>query len=475
MTNQTNQPERKVPYSEDAELAVLSAILMDAGETKAFAKARAVITASAFHLPENRRIFAAMERLFQGERMIDPLTVKHELLASQELEAIGGEAYLGYLLDAVPTTANVEYHAAIIWDHAAQRQLIDRLTAAAEKAWSPRTDPAKLAQDLISAFLPIASPDLASKGYQDARELFYPLLEEIESRQHSGGISGVATGYPEIDNHAGGFRPGEVVGICGLPNAGKSIVMTNFAANNLHAGVAVGVISAEMGARAVIERMLVRDAGLSATAIRKGDVGSDGMRLLAKAASRLAPRDVVDEKTKQMIRRGVGLFIDDTPGPELREIVARAHALKVRHPDVGILYVDYLQLVNDANETRAEELRGVCRGFQTLAKQLQIPIVILAQLNDRSIETRPDHRPRESDVQGSSGLRQVVDFLALIHRPSMWPEWNGTLDTLELTFAKTRNVGKFTAVLEADTAHMRLRSGHDPEPAVKPPRQLEFT
>jgi replicative DNA helicase len=167
-------------------------------------------------------------------------------------------------------------------------------------------------------------------------------------------------------------------------------------------------------------------------------------------------------KAAVRISRGGNLFIDETPGQSLSEVVAKARALKIRNPSVSIIYVDYLQLIHAEDETRAEELRQISYGLKDLAKQLMIPIVVAAQLNGKAISQRADKRPTPDDVQGSSGLHQAVHYLALLYRPSMYDHVHH--DVVELEFAAARSVGVFTAILDAEMQFMRLRSSHNPKP-----------
>jgi replicative DNA helicase len=443
-------PAKRVPpWSEDCEQAVLSAILQDG---RAAANARAILTADAFYSLKHRRMFKAMCALHDAQSVIDPLTLSEQLTKTNELVAAGGKEYIGELIDVVPFGTNVEHHARIVRERAAQRDLISSLHQAAQLAWSADANPAKIAQDLVASFLPLAVPK-GGEGYVAASEVLYSVLEEIEQRSQKLGLIGVPTGFTEIDDITGGWREGELVGICGVPKSGKSVVLMSFALNNVVDGIDVGIVTAEMQRKAVIERMLASLSGIESRAIRNGRLDADAWKRLIRAAQRLRGD------------RGGQLFIDETPGPSLSEVVARARALKIRQPSVRILYVDYLQLLHADDETHAEELRQISQGLHELALELAIPVIAAAQLNDKVIEQRADKRPTPADVQGSSGLRQACSYLGLIYRAQMYEE--RAYDSIEIQFPVTRSAGVFDVRLEADMAHMRLRSPRNPEPVVQ--------
>lgn len=455
MSEPTESPRRQPPFSEDAEHAVLSAMFLSAN---AVADVRAMLQPDAFYVHKHQRIYRAMLFLQDVQTSIDPLTVAEQLERVGDLEAAGGKEYIGYLTDFVPTASNVTHHAAIVRERAAQRDLIGKLEAAAKLAWSRDVSPDAIAQQLVADFLPLATPT-GGEGYVDVGDVIHDVLREIERRASTPGMIGVPTGYTEIDDVTGGWREGEVVGICGVPKSGKSLLLTNFAVNNVLDSIDVGILTLEMTRNAYIERMLSILSRIESRAIRNGRLDAASWALLINAAQRLNGN------------RDGHIWIDETPGQSLPEIVARARALKIRHPSVRVLYVDYLQLIEADDETRAEGLRQVTRGLSNLGKELRIPIVVGAQLNDKKIEDRADKRPTAADVQGSSGLRQDASYLALVYRAAMYGQ-GGALDMIDLTFAATRSVGVFEARLEADLPHLTIRSPRNPEPAKA--RQEEF-
>lgn len=444
--SQHYSPPARPAHSEDAEQAVLSAWLMDG---RAIDEVRAILSPAGFYISRHRIIAGAALMLRDRGTTVDPLTLSDELARRGELDAAGGMEYIGYLIDAAPHADNVRHHAEIVRRFAAQRTLVAQLEQAVKLASAGGESPAEIAQALVAKLLPLAVPR-AGEGFVLAKDDLYALLEKIEQRATNPGLIGVPTGYSEIDDWTGGWRGGELISLCAVPKAGKTLLLVNCALNNALAGIGVGFVSAEMGRAELLERMLANMTTLDSRDLRNGRVNAKEMGQLGKAAARLARAN---------------LHIDETAGPKLTEIVAKARALKIRHPEIRVLYVDYLQLLHADEETRAEEIRLISNGLAGLGKELDVATVATGQLNDKVVEAREDKRPRLSDIQGSSGIRQASHAVGLIYRPGMYEP--RPLDSMYIDFAATRALGVFSATLELDPKHMRVLSPRNPNPVSR--------
>jgi replicative DNA helicase len=262
----TDPSTRTPPFSEDAEIAVLAALMQD---DTGMAEVRSVLPASAFCVRRHRMLYQIMLGLHDRQSRIDPITVSHRVGVDyfdqgDDPEVAGARSYVGFLMDAVPTAANVVHHARIVARFAAQRDLIAKITAAADLAWSGKQDPMKLAQQLVDQLLSVAAPS-GHEGYVNAKDVLLQIANDIDERRKQKGLIGIATGFPEIDERTGGWRGGELVAICGVPKAGKSVVLQNFAKHNILDGVDVGFVAAEMTRAEMLERMMSDIAGIPTT------------------------------------------------------------------------------------------------------------------------------------------------------------------------------------------------------------------
>ena len=423
----------------DAELAVIGGGMIDPA---ALAEVRAVLDVEAFADARHRVILGAMIALQDSRMGIDPITISEQLRSRGELEKAGGNEYLGYLIDAVPTAANIAYHLQLVRIAAERRRLRELLLRSADVAADPALAPAAVAQHVLQDVLPIAVPQ-GQEGFVPVKNVLWPVMERIEGRAlKGGGIVGAPSGYPEIDLETGGFRAGELVVIAGVPGSGKTAIVVNLAWNALHAGVPTAVISCEMPKEDLVERFLVRRAKVSTSSLRRGRLDAYEMAKIAMASGELST---------------LPLLIDDTPGIALETLAARCRHLKAMRPDLGLLLIDYLQLITSEDETRAEELRGISYALKGLAKELRLPVIAMCQLNDKDVEKHNDKRPTLADLQGSSGMRQAADFIGLLYRAKMYGK-APIGDPLELQFAKSRAIGTFKVTLECELMFMDVQS-----------------
>jgi replicative DNA helicase len=422
-------PDRQPPYAPEAEISVLGGMLID---PDAVSKAIEVVDESMFYREANRRVFRSMARLFQRGAVIDPVTVSEELKKTDELESVGGMAYLAELLDSVPTAANIEYHARIVRERALLRRLIEAASQVIRDSYEvgERTVEEILDEAEQRVFQVAQSHDRT--GFVWIKKILYSAFEQIEKWQQShGGITGVATGYPDLDELTGGLQKGDLVILAARPSMGKTSLVVGMA---LHAAIAhqapVALYSLEMSKDQIVQRMLCHEALVDLSALRRGRLSDDDFVRLAQAAGHLNTAPI---------------WVDDSGSLTVLEMRAKARRLKADQPNLGLIIVDYIQLMgsNGKAENRQQEVSEISRGLKMLAKELNVPIVALSQLS-RAPEQRTDHRPQLADLRESGSLEQDADLVMFLYREERYmteaeAEEKGIVGHSELIIAKQRN------------------------------------
>jgi replicative DNA helicase len=421
--------ERTPPYSEDAEQAVLSAMLMD---KDAVDRASEVVDDTMFYREGNRRIFRAMVALSERGDVIDPLTLTEELSRRGELQASGGKDYIAQLIDAVPTAANVEYHAKIVREKALRRRLIEVSTAIVSEAF----DSSAPAGDLLDAAehrIFEVNQSRGGEGFTRIKELLWPTMENIEKLQRGGeSVTGVPSGFKDLDELTAGFQPSDLVIVAARPSMGKTAFVLNIAQNAaLDKSVPVAFFSLEMSKESLVQRLLTSEGRVDAQRLRKGKLHDDEFVRLGRAAGMLSHAPI---------------WIDDTPGITLLEMRSKARRLKVDN-DIGLIVVDYLQLMQGPNniESRQQEISYISRSLKSLARELKVPVVALSQLS-RAPEQRTgeNKRPQLSDLRESGAIEQDADLVMFIYRQEMYDgpvdkDGNSLEGRAEIIVGKQRN------------------------------------
>src|SRR5687767_5556651 len=335
--------ERQPPYAPEAEQAVLAAILLDAD---AVMRAAEYVDDTMFYREGHRRIFRAMIALTERGDAVDPLTLADELARRGELEASGGREYVGWLMDAVPTAANVEYHAKIVREKATLRRLIEISTGIVTEAFDAQTSASQLLDEAESKIFQISQAQ-GGKGFT-----------RIEALQRGGqSVTGVESGFRQLDDMTSGFQPADLVIIAARPSMGKTAFVLNLAQ---HAAIArsvpVAFFSLEMSKESLVQRMLTSEARIDAQDLRRARLRDDDFPRLARAAGILSSAPV---------------YIDDQPGITMLEMRSKARRLKAES-GVGMVIVDYLQLIQGPanSENRQQEISQISRGLKALAKEL---------------------------------------------------------------------------------------------------------
>ena len=406
--------ERRPPYSEDAEQAVIAAMLMDAD---AIMRAAEYVDDTMFYREGHRRIFRAMVAVTERGEVVDPLTLADELARRGELEASGGKDYLGFLSDAIPTAANVEYQAKIVREKALLRRLIEVSTSIVTEAFEGRTTAAELLDDAETKIFQVSQAQ-GNQGFTRIKELLWPAMERIEAVSRDGrSVTGVASGFRDLDEMTSGFQPADLVIVAARPSMGKTAFTLNIAQHAaIEHNVPVAFFSLEMSKDSLVQRMLTSEARIDAQTLRKGKLRDDDFPRLARAAGILSHAPV---------------YIDDTPGITILEMRSKARRLKA-DVGVGLVIVDYLQLMSGPanSENRQQEVSQISRGLKALAKELSVPVIALSQLS-RAVEQRAGSekgRPVLSDLRESGAIEQDADLIMFLFREEVYAEReNGVL------------------------------------------------
>lgn len=427
--------DRRPPQSEDAEVAVLGAVLMDPDTIMA---ALALIDDTAFYAEKHRKLFRAMVTLTERGTTIDPLTLADLLEQRGELQAAGGKDYIGFLVDAVPTSANVRYHAGIVREKANLRRVLETAQTMQQEAFAGTLPASHIAQQGFDALLPISVEATGSKGFVKLKDTLWPVMEAVEAMA-AGKVGGIRTGYTQIDAETGGMQDGEFVVLGGAEGMGKSALALNLAlrvasANPTAGGGACGYVSAEMSKEAIAKRALAWCGRIDGRKLRTGQLVDGDFPALAKAGGILSH---------------LPFWIDDEAEPSLSDVTARCAHLKATHPELRLIVVDFLQLVRvrGSEGKRHEQLTEIAYALKGMAKRLGIVVVAPCQVNSKEVEDGKDMRPQLKDLQGASGMRQAADFVGLLFRPAVY---NALEDprVLEVYFAKCREASPFRAILD---------------------------
>ena len=423
---------RVPPQATDVEMSVLGAMLI---EREAIPKAIEILPPEAFYSAKHQKIYMAVLSLFERGNPVDLVTLTDELKRRDELDDIGGPYYLTELTTQVASAANVEYHARIIAEKSLLRKLIETMTSLVGEAYEPSADAFELLDKAESQIFNISDTQLR-KAAASMNDVVKDTLERLEAiHGQEGGITGVPSGFPRLDRLTSGWQPSDLVIIAARPSMGKtafSLACALNASTHPEHQTGVAVFSLEMGAQQLAQRMLTSEARVNAQAARTGRMTDQDWQKLARAAGKLSEADI---------------FIDDTPGLSVLELRAKCRRLKAEH-DIGLVVVDYLQLMQASNvrnnANREQEIAHISRSLKGLAKELNLPVIALSQLN-RGVENRGgDKRPQLSDLRESGSIEQDADVVAFIYRAERYgitvdEQGNSTEGIAEIIIEKQRN------------------------------------
>ena len=394
---------RVPPQAVDIEMAVLGAMLL---EKEAISKTVEILDDSAFYKPVHQSIFKAMVGLFEKNEAVDSITIVEELRRRGQLDEIGGPVYISELTMRVTSAANVEYHAKIVLEKALLRNLISASSEVTSRAFNETEDALDLLDEAEQKIFQISEKRM-KKSFLSMRDAVFNTMEMLESihGKHSG-VTGVPSGFSRLDIETGGFQPSDLVIIAGRPSTGKTALVLSAARNAaIDHGIPVGFFSLEMSSQQLVLRLICAEARVNAHSVRTGRLPDGEWRKLSTQIGKLHVAKI---------------FIDDTPALGILELRAKARRLKVEH-NIGMVIVDYLQLMQGPKtaQSREQEISMISRSLKALAKELNIPVLALSQLN-RAVETRSDKRPVLADLRESGAIEQDADVVLFVHRPEMY-------------------------------------------------------
>ena len=416
------------PHSVEAEQSVLGGLLLD---NTAWDKIADLISESDFYRGDHRLIWRHISKLIEHSRPADVITVSESLESTKELDSIGGLAYLGALAQNTPSAANIRRYGEIVRERAVMRKLAEVGTEIADAAYNPMGKEAgQLLDEAESKVFAISEEGARGKqGFLDMPPLLTQVVERIDmlyNRDNPSDITGVPTGFTDLDKMTSGLQPGDLVIIAGRPSMGKTSLAINMAEHvALEAGLPVGIFSMEMGASQLVMRMLGSVGKLDQHKVRTGRLADEDWRKLTDAVGRLNEAPI---------------HIDETAALNALELRARARRLHRQYGRLGLIVVDYIQLMSASSqgENRATEISEISRSLKALAKELSVPVIALSQLN-RSLEQRPNKRPVMSDLRESGAIEQDADVILFIYRDEVYNPESAEKGTAEVIIGKQRN------------------------------------
>jgi replicative DNA helicase len=422
LTQRGEEFERMPPHDVAAEQCVLGGMLLS---KDAISDVIEVIRPTDHYRPAHQIVHEAILDLYARGEPADPITVSNELTRRGELSRIGGAPYLHTLMAAVPTAANAGYYARIVRERAILRRLVEAGTRIVQFGYAGDADADDLV-DRAQAEVYAVTDKRIAEDYHALSEIMPAALEEIEAiGAHGGGISGVPTGFADLDSLTNGLHPGQMIVVAARPAVGKSALALDFARSaTIRHGLPTVVFSLEMGRNEITMRLLSAEARVPMHIMRTGQMSDDDWGRLAKRMSEVADAP---------------LFIDDSPNMSLMEIRAKCRRLKQRH-DLKLVIIDYLQLMSSPKrtESRQQEVSEMSRSLKLLAKELGVPVVALSQLN-RGPEQRQDKKPMLSDLRESGSIEQDADVVILLHREDAYERESPRAGEADLIVAKHRN------------------------------------
>jgi len=416
---------RTPPHSVEAEQAVLGGLMLD---TNAWDAVADIVTAGDFYRRDHRLIFEAIAEVAEIRGSIDAVTVSEFLERKGRLEEVGGLAYLGTIARDTPSAANVRAYAEIIRERSILRQLVAAGGEIAAAATDSRGRPAReLVDEAERRVFEIAERGSRGRsGFIAVRDILPQTIDRLDLlHQSPGEIRGVPTGFTQLDRKTTGLQAGDLVVIAGRPSMGKSTLAVNIAENAAIAkGLPVAIFSMEMSAEQLTLRMISSLGRVNQTHLRTGNFSEEDWSRIQGAMAQLT---------------GAPIYIDESPALTPTELRARARRLK-RERGLGLIVVDYLQLmqVSGTKENRATEISEISRSLKALAKELQVPVVALSQLN-RAVEQRTDKKPVMSDLRESGAIEQDSDVILLIYREEVYDPNTTRRGVADIIIAKQRN------------------------------------
>ena len=426
---------RKVPPQNlEAESSVLGGVLLD---NDAINVVLELLRPEDFYRDSHRRVFRAMIELSDRSEPVDLITLSEFLKSRGELETVGGTAYLASLADFVPTAANIAHYSRIVREKSILRHLINTATDIATRGYEEQNNVDEFLDNAEKVIFDISEKKIKA-SFVAVGDMIRDTLKTVEKLyERKEMITGVPTGFEDLDKLTAGLQPADLVIVAGRPGMGKTAFALNIASNAAFAGIGAALFSLEMAKEQLVLRMLCSEARVNSAKVRSGYLGERDFPQLAKAAGRLHEAPI---------------YIDDTPAISVLELRAKARRLvRDRTKKIGLIVVDYLQLMRGMGNAsnREQEISEISRSLKALAKEVNVPVIALSQLN-RRVEDRGDRRPVMSDLRESGAIEQDSDVIVFIYRDEVYnksddgnrgiaeiivaKQRNGPIDTVKLTF-----------------------------------------
>ncbi|MDH5551896.1 MAG: replicative DNA helicase [Nitrosomonas sp.] len=421
------------PHSIETEQSVLGGLMLD---NQSWDKIADLISGDDFYRHDHRLIYKHICKLIENNKPADVVTVAESLENSAELQNVGGLAYIGAIVQSTPSAANIRRYAEIIRERSIMRQLAQVGAQISDASYNPAgRSAATLLDEAESKVFDIAEEGARGKvGFVDIQPLLKQVVERIEllyNQDNTSDVTGVASGFRDLDQKTSGFQPGDLIIVAGRPSMGKTAFSLNIAEHvGLELNKPVAVFSMEMGGAQLAMRMLGSVGRLDQHKVRTGQLQDDDWPKLTHALGKL---------------NDAPIFIDESAALNSLELRARARRLYRQHGELGLIVIDYLQLMSSSSqgENRATEISEISRSLKGLAKELKVPVIALSQLN-RSLEQRPNKRPVMSDLRESGAIEQDADVILFIYRDEVYNPDTQDKGIAEIIIGKQRNgpIGK---------------------------------
>ena len=410
------------PHDIEAEQAVLGSMLTD---KDAVIAAMEVLKPESFYREDDKAVYEAMQNLYSRAEPIDLITLKNELETMSKLEQVGGIEYLANLPEKAPTSANVQKYISIVEEKSMIRSLIKTANEIIDLGYSQSEEVEDIMDHAEKKIFDIMQ-NKNQKGYSPIKDVLvdsFTQLEELYNRKQH--ITGVPTGFTDLDYRTAGLHGSELILIAARPAMGKTAFALNLAANAaIRGGAGVAIFSLEMSKEQLVNRMLCSEAMVDSNKMRTGKLEEDDWAKLASAIGPLSESNIV---------------IDDTPGVTVMDIRTKCRKLKLEK-NIGLIIIDYLQLITGNSKrggSREQEISEISRSLKILAKELNVPVIALSQLS-RAVEQRPDHRPMLSDLRESGAIEQDADIVMFLYRDDVYNKESEKKDIAEVIIAKQR-------------------------------------
>ena len=427
------------PQNIEAEQAVLGAIFLN---TDALADAMEYVEADDFYRRAHQILFQAMVDLNNDGEAIDVLTVQNYLTTNNQLDDVGGVAYIAELATSVPTAANAGYYAKIVEEKSMLRRLISTATNIITQANNGDDDVPSLLDSAERQIIDVSERRNRS-GFREIKDVLNETLSDIDRlSQQSEDITGLPTGYREFDKMTAGLQPDNLIILAARPAVGKTAFALNIAQNvATSTDTSVAIFSLEMSAESLVNRMLCAEGSINANHLRTGQLDEGEWQNLIVAMGALS---------------NTSIFIDDTPGIKMAEIRAKCRRLAKEKGNLGLVVIDYLQLIEGSNkESRQQEVSEISRQLKKLAKELSVPILALSQLS-RGVEQRQDKRPVLSDIRESGSIEQDADIVAFLYRDDYYERGESkSEDDEDDQDSLNQDVGEVELIIEKNRAGAR--------------------